>query len=319
MVDKMSGKFTTGRNATERRMPLVAITDTTDGEGNGLIEVSDCLTRMNSRLYRQCRTYKVRFHLKPGLAFDSGATANMEFYTLPNTYFVHGAIKYAYDRYMQGLQDEKEAGIKPARWHDFKINEQNPDGVWEYLRPTLWDGNGDSSTGWDLISADEAISDASLVNNAGTSFGFHCFGNLANSWNIFREYAKKLNYRPQPGTTSSDQPYEGLLDLEDADTLAERGDAAPYDRDWSGWIPDDTTVDDDQGHSILTHQGSLSYDGQSGAPNTSTPYFHAPLGLVFVRAYSSGSEWAIATTNPHIILEAAPGNYNGVESHSLSK
>jgi hypothetical protein len=239
-----------------------------------------------------------------------------EFYTLPNNYFVHGAIKYAFDTYQNMMADEIAAGIKPAKWHDFKINEQNVTGVFESSRPCLTDGTADG--GWGVLPADESISDSSVTDASGTSQGFHLLGNLANSFNIFREYAKKLNYRPQEGTTSSDQPYDGLLDLDDADVLAERGDQAPYDKDFSVFLPDDTTVDDDAGQQILTHAGTLLIDSNA-VVRMSTGFFDAPLGLVWVRKYSGGSEAAFGTGDPELCLTVKKGDYKGVQSHSLTE
>lgn len=306
-----------GASATETRIPILCTTDSTDGEGNLVVQASLAATRMNGRLYRQCRTYNVSFSLIPAPIHDGSTQVNLEFFTLPNNYFTHGAIKYAYDTYQDMMADEKEAGIKPAKWHDFHINEQNPTGVWEYGGAALTDGTADG--GWVALPADESISDSSVTDAGGTSQGFHLLGNLANSFNIFREYAKKLNYRPQPGTTSSDQPYDGLLDLDDADVLAERGDQAPYDRDWSTMIPDDTTVDDDAGQQLLVHRASVSYKSNGAQGRLSTGRFDAPLGLVWIRKYAAGGESAFGTSIPELTLNLTPGDYKGVRSHSLTE
>jgi hypothetical protein len=294
---------------------MKCITDTTDGEGNMVVQTNLALSKMNGRLYRQCRTYRVKFNLITAPVHDAGANVNIEFFTLPNTYFVHGAVNYAFKQYMNLHADELAAGIKFARYHDFSINEQNPTGVWEYASPALWDGTADG--GMASLTANETITDSSVTDAGGTSQGFHLLGNLANSYNIFREYAKRLNYRPQPGTVSSDQPYEGLLDLDDADDMAEKGDLAPYDRDFSDFIPDDATVDDDAGQNLLLHRGTITYDVAAGPGRISTGYFDAPLGLVWCRKTVSGSESAWNTTNPELTLTVAPGDYKGVMSHSL--
>lgn len=306
-----------GREATQLRMPVLCKTDTTDGEGNMLIQCDKLLSRMNGRLYRHARDYKVKFDIMVAPDLDSGQTFTYEFFTLPSNYFVHGAIKYAYDRYMQLHSDELAAGIEFARWHDFVINEQNPTGVWEYAGVALWDGTADS--GWGELGVDESISDSSVTDSGGTSQGFHLLGNLANSFNIFREYAKKLNYRPTPGATSSDQPYDGLLDLDDADDMAEKGDLAPYDRDWSTFLPDDTTVDDAAGQNLLVHAGNIAFDISGGQGPRTTGYFVAPLGLVWVRKYHAGSENSFSTSRPELIMTAASGDYKGVASHSLTE
>lgn len=313
----MPGHQGIGSDATERQMMMMCTTDTSNGEGNMIIQANLAASKVNGRLYRQARDYRIKLSLITAPLHDAGANVNMEFFTLPNTYFVHGAIKYAFQQYMNGHADEIAAGVKFAKWHDFSINEQNPTGVWEYSAPVLWDGTADS--GMATITANEDLSDSSVTDSGGTSQGFNLIGNLANSYNIFREYAKKLNYRPQPGTVSSDQPYDGLLDLDDADDMAEKGDLAPYDRDFSDFIPDDTTVDDDSGQNILTHRGTITYDSAAGPGRISTGFFDAPLGLVWCRKTVSGSESAWNTTNPELVLTFAKGDYKGVMSHSLTE
>lgn len=307
----------TGSSVTERTLPMKCTTDTTGGEGNLIIQTNLALSKMNGRLYRQARDYRVKVSLIPAPVHDAGSNVNMEIFTLPNTYFVHGAIKYAFQQYMNSHADELAAGVNFAKWHDFSINEQNPTGVWEYSSPVLWDGTADS--GFGSLTANETVSDSSVTDSGGTSQGFNLLGNLANSYNIFREYAKKLNYRPQPGTVSSDQPYDGLLDLDDADDMAEKGDLAPYDRDFSDFIPDDTTVDDDAGQNLLLHRASISFDANGAQGRMSTAYFDAPLGLVWIRKYVNGSEAAFSTSIPELTLTCAPGDYKGVHSHSLTE
>jgi len=278
-----------------------------------IVQTHTAATRMNSRLYRQCRDYDVSLS---ATTYNTDASSfTYEFYTLPNTWFVKGAIKYAYGIYMQSHADEMAAGINFARWHDFQINEQNPDDVWEYALPAAFDGDG-----WGSITADETTSDSSVTDSSGTSRGFHLIGNLNNSYNIFRQFANRLKYRmASDDSVSSDQPYGELLDLDDADDMAEKGDQAPYDRDWGTWLPADTTVDDAQGQNLLVLRDTISYDGNAGFGKMKTRVFTAPLGLVFVRKVEDGSLSAFNTTTPELLLHLSPGKYKGVRSHSLTQ
>lgn len=308
------------KTACQRSIPILCTTDTTDGEGNMIVQAAQAASRMNNRLYRQLRNYEVSFSLKTAPSHDGGANLSFGFYTLPDTWFVRGAIKHAYTTYMQAHQDEIAAGVQFSKWHDFTLNEQNPDHVWEYSQAALWDGGSTASAdgGWATISADETHTDSSVTDSSGTSQGFNVFGNLANSYNIFREYANLLKYRrPTDESVGSDQPYEGLLDLEDADDMAEKGDQAPYDRDFSTFLPDDTTVDDNQGHNLLVFQDEIVVDSSGGPGKFSTRTFTAPLGLVFCRKHVSGSETAWGTTEPELLLRLAPGSYKGVKAPSL--
>lgn len=265
------------------------------------------LSKMNGRLYRQTRNYKVSFSMVMENV-SASSTHTYSFYTLPNTWFVHGAIRYAYAVYMQAHQDEMNAGIKFARWHDFEINEQDPDGTYDFLNVALFDGDG-----WAALTADETVSDSTVIDSAGTAKGFNLLGTETNQFNIFNQYAKKLNYQhPTDDAVASSQPYELLLDLRDADDMAEKGDQAPYDRDWSTFLH---SGGEDQ--NILVFQDSLFCDLNGAATRISTRQFHAPLGLVFIRKEVEGTDTDLSTTLPELCLHVAPGSYKGVNAESM--
>lgn len=297
------------QNETQRVIPIAPATS--DGVGTALCKTNILLGRMNNRLYRQCLDYDVSFQMSYNAPTSD---IRYHFLTLPNTWFVKGAIKHAFNTYMQCMQDELAAGVRPARWHDFVINEQDPDGTYDIMQGYLFDGAAHG-----ILAADETVDDSSVTNAAGTSQGFHIIGNLANSYNIFREFAKLLNYnQADDPTVSSDQPYDGLLDLDDADVLAERGDAPPYDRDFSQFIPADTTVDGDTDTHLLVHQATIMTDSHAGQGYLRTPIFTAPLGLVWImRENSSGTDTDFPTSTPEISLVAAKGDYKGVRARSL--
>lgn len=306
------------RMPTQKTLPLVCLTQ--DGVGQGLVRSSLALTQLNGRLYRQCRTYDVSFSEILGTSSSTDAR-EYHFYTLPNTWFVYGAIKYAYDTYIRNHAEELEAGIRFSRWHDFMINEQDPDGTWDELRVVLQDGSlGESdsttsTTGWGTITGDETISDSSVSGSDGTAEGFNLMGIESNSYNIFSEFAKKLKYgHAADESITSDQPYEGLLDLKDADDMVEKGDQAPYDRDWSVFLPD--AGNDDQ--KILCWQDSI-YLTDDGFSRSRTRQFTAPLGLVWVNKKVNGTNTDFSTSVPEICLHVKGGDYKGIHSHSLSE
>ena len=299
--------------ACERSMLMRASTDES-GEQPFLVEIAPNLSRMNNRLYRQSRLYNVRFET---IDHAQSAAVSYEFYTLPDNWFVRGAIKYAHGVYMQNHEDELKAGISFSQWHDFDINPQNADGVYEFTGARLWDGDGYAS-----ISADEPSGIGGTFSTTkaadGTDFGFHVMGNIANSYNIFREYAEFLNNRkPDNESSTAVQPYGDLLDLKDAEQMVESGDRAPYDRDFSGWIPDDETVDDSTGQHILTLKAFSGTDRDGGMAVHRTPFFTAPLGLVWVRRFLEASAVDLSTTHQQLRMEVQGGHYKGVKAPSL--
>ena len=295
---------------TERTISLEA--NSTTGVGVALARIPRELSIMNNRLYRNCRTYDVKFQVLPS-AQHVNTGDRFEFFTLPNTWFCYGAIKYAYRQYMLCHADELAAGIKFAKWHDFKINEQNPDAVWDYLQTSMFDGDG-----WETSTPAEEVADSSVTDAGGTSRGFHIMGNIANSYNIFREYAELLNYRhPADSSVSSDQPYGDLLDLDDADDMAEKGDQPPYSQNFSTFLPADTSVDDDTSTGFLVCQDSISSD-VDGAGRGHSRVFTAPLGLVWIRRIYGSTITDFDTNLPHLNMIVSPGSYKGVKSFSLT-
>nr|AGA18359.1 hypothetical protein [uncultured marine virus] len=294
-------------NPTEKCLAIKAAADTSGASGYMIVKASRHLGEMNNRLYRQCRTYDLKFStISNNVSYTN--TTLYDFYTLPNTWFVYGAIKYAYDTYLRAHQDEIDAGIKFGRWHDFIINEQDPDGIWELSELVLYDGDG-----WATVVSDEVAVDSTVTNEAGTSISFNLLGAESNMFNVFSEYANLLKGRgPADDSVDSDQPYAGLIsDLDDADKMVEVGDQAPYDRDFSSFLHDGT---DDQ--NILTYQASISVD-PNGATQRTTRTFTAPLGLVWVVKTVNGSLSDHSNTVPELCMHVAPGKYKGVRSESL--
>lgn len=294
---------------TEKCISVAAAADTSGAGGTLIVKASKAASQMNNRLYRQTRNYRMSFSLQP-VGLDGYADSyTYSFYTLPNNWFVHGAIKYAYRTYMQAHEDELRAGVKFARWHDFTIDEQDPDGTWEQSQVLLFDGDA-----WAGLSSDESPVDTSItLNDGSTSKTFRLLGTDSGAFNIFEEYANLLNYSvPDTEAVSSDQPYEGLLDLKDADKMAEIGDRAPYDRDFSAFLDDGT---DDQ--NILNFQDAITYDGNSGAVRGVTRQFDAPLGLVWIRKERNGAAHDFPIDKPELCMHLAKGNYKGVNAPSL--
>jgi len=300
-------------HTTERMISLGITLNSVDDDGDynakgAIIPVSLELSRMNNRLYRQGMDYTLKIRARP---INSYAANQIDFFTLPNTWFVKGAIQHAYNTYHSMLQDELAQGIKPARWHDFAIDEQNPDGIWDSFRAILSDGDGTHQ-----IVSDEVVSDSTIKDASGITRGFHLFGNKTNSYNIFEEYAKVLKYnKPTSNQRSSDQPYDELLQLDNADELAERGDIPPYDSDFSVFLPKsgDLVTSDS---ALLNYVDTITYDRNGAGPKLSTRTFVAPLGLVFVRAFDDGTPRI--HHNAEIVVEVSAGNYKGVKATSIT-
>lgn len=307
----MPGHYDKGLGTpTQKAINIGAIADTSGAAGTLIVRTARELSVMNNRLYRQSRNYTVSFDLLQANLVDHTVT-KWGFFTLPDTWFVRNAVKYAYKTYMQAHQDELDAGVKFARWHDFTIDEQNPDGTWELAQSFMFNGDAYEGLGG---AANQAPVDSQVTQNDGsTEMSFRLMGHDSAAYNIFSEYAKQRNYSTaDDATVTSDQPYDGLLDLKDADNMAEIGDRPPYDRDFTAFLHDGT---DDQG--ILVCQDTLTWDAANAGGRMSTRQFTAPLGLVFIRKYAEDALTDVSNTAPELILRAKAGTYKGVHAPSL--
>lgn len=299
------------KNPTQRCVNIMAAADTGGAGGTLIVKASRELSCYNNRLYRQGMSYPLRFSLNTGY-LDNGATITYQFFTLPNTWFVHGAIKYAYKIYMQAHEDEIRAGVKFGRWHDFTIDEQNPDGTWELSQATMFDG--DAWAGMSGTQNEAPVDTQITLNDGSTTKLFRLMGTDSAAFNIFQEYANLLKYRsPTTSAVSSSQPYDSVLDLKDADLMAEVGDRPPYDKDFSTFLDDGS---DDQ--NILVQVAELTFDSNAMTTRTITPYFDAPLGLVYVLKSSDNSANDVSNSVPELCMHVRAGNYKGTGAVSLT-
>ena len=294
---RKSSRLPLVNNATQLTIPLNA--DSTDGAGTALVKVPKQLGMINHRLYRESMVYKVSFDF---LCDSSTSRSEYKFYTLPNNWFTMGAVKFAHKQWKASIQDELAQGTKLAKWYDFRINEQDPDGTWDALRATLFDGDTD------VEPAVDEYAETTLVGADGsTAKAFHLFGAISNSYNIFTEYAKHLNQRDVADAVNSSVAYDGLhAGVESAEKLTEEGDLPPYDRDFgTNW---DKT---------LIMQDHIYVDADGAMGRLSTRQFDAPLGLVFITKEVDGTDTDIATGTPTLMLRVAPGKYKGANAQPI--
>ena len=108
---------------TQLSVGLIANDDT--GVGQASVDVVEEMCKMNHRLYRQAMVYPVSFKLS---TINTVNYVVYKFYTLPNNWFVHGAVKYAFKNWRSSLQEELMGGAVQGRFLDWRIAQTNPDG-----------------------------------------------------------------------------------------------------------------------------------------------------------------------------------------------
>jgi hypothetical protein len=282
----------------------------------GVVHVSSLLSQMNSRLYRQAMNYDVQFALtEPTL---SDVTYQINFYTLPNTWFTHGAIKHAFNNWRASIQGElTHQGGEHSRWLDFTIRpdaDGSPNSNVFY--PNFWDGNSHTAVSTGYKTDQTTITDA-----AGNSMFFQAGGTEDKSgsgnYNIFLEYARHLLSRRADSTSESGpQSYEGIqAGLDDLDEIMEVGDVPPYDQDfemWHGASDADSDTRLTWVDTLYVGKGVDSDDTTSRASGSRlvTRTITAPLGLVFVEATAQFSQ----SSDSEFALVAKSGSYKGVSA-----
>jgi hypothetical protein len=255
-----------------------------------LLQVSDALSKVNRRLYRQGRNYRVKLQLPQAL--DGGST---EVYVLQDTWVNKLAWCKAFETYLNATKEEREMlGPRVARWHDFRVqygsNAAFSGGVMDYAplvkSPSLSDvllteGEFNNST-IQLDGADGTANDK----------GFWWDGSSATNFGLLSELQKLFNTDDAPTVIEVNQPYDGLkneqMSLDDFKELQDEGNEPPY----------DATTFDNPWIRVDTLQISL------GNGLRETDWFNAPCGLILIKD-------AAATT---ITMHVASGDYKGVHA-----
>lgn len=264
---------------------------------------------MNDQLFRQCRTYSVRF----GLMDPSAAAARqVMFFTLADNWFNNGAIKHAYANWLKSIKDKAPAGATFAKWYDFRIEPKIADGA-QRLGACTASLQGTGTPEWTIRTPDE-YAYSHTRDSAGTEMGFAIGdGETSDEYDIQLQYQKKLTAKqPDSVAVTAESSYANLHDASDhliQDHLTESGDRAPYDYDR------ETSLD---GVSPWVMKDFLHIDKDGGQSNSVTRYFTAPLGIVLaVNTATDGTETDFNTNAPTMFMEAQAGNYKGVKSHAI--
>lgn len=278
------------------------------GTGQATVDVVEELCKMNHRLYRQAMTYPVSFKAQP--SGGSGDTRQYKFYTLANNWFVHGAIKYAFRNWRSSLQEELMGGAAQGKYLDWRVQYVNPDGDNTTLVGVGWDGDG-----YNAIESGEYNDSTTAIyveGSGGSVRGFNLFGSATNNYNIFAEYAKYLDSRgPDDQAAQVDTSYSGLnegdYDLTRED-LIEDFDNPPYPNDLSGtnWAD-----------AVMVLQDTITVDNNGAIGSSSTRFFDAPLGFVFVVKDVNNTATDIDTAYPELILRVKSGGYKGTSAKPI--
>ena len=295
MARKSTKKKTTARKAkVAKHYPTVnsmQVTQVVGGtQARKLLQVDRCLSRINRRLYRMGRYYKVKLDL------EVSSTDTYQVFALRDDWAVQKGFQMAYDQYLKNTADERNAlGNMVARWEDFRV-ETGTSGTDE-LFPVLHTLSGSDT----LLNAG-SFDLANVVDASNTRRTFTWGGSGPTVYSILEEYDKSGNTQFSPSSSDvTGAPY-GEIDTEVNDTthvdLQLDGREPPYDQ---------TGVNAGTPFVKICELGTTV----PGVQKLSTGYFNAPCGIVLLLGVNGNVE------TEHLMLTVAPGEYKGVHAPSM--
>lgn len=269
------------------------------GTGFQIAEVNKGLSGLNRRLYRQNRVYRVKVDL---IGDDP---KKVDVYALRDTYMLHKAYALAMKEWNESFDNADEVVREEniGRWRDFRVATQAFLGDIA-LNPQVLAAQGPKVLAGNVV-IDEWQNSISF-NTAGVSRDFGLYAD-ANTFGILNEYDLKGNVIASPNTATTAAAYGELKsDLHDSEVvnLQTSGNLPPYDSDSSSPF------------AILEYVGTI-YVGANGEQRTSTGYFDAPLGAVYLLGQGSTVSTIFDATSPTdptklFKVTVQKGDYKGV-------
>jgi len=270
-----------------------------------IVRVDRELSGQNRRLYRQSRTYRVKVDLA------SQREQRIDVYVLRDSFMLHKAYARAMLEWNKSYDDAAEV-VKDnvrARWRDFRIDTKlsNADNT---LSSVTLSGSINNST--PVIATDVIVDEYSLsysyVEQVGPSSNHREFGLFTdtNTFDILTEYGKEGKVQNHPTSATTSAAYAELqtdLHGDEVARLQSEGNQPPYDGDNVG------------AGQLLQYVGTIYVDA-NGNTKSSTGYFDAPLGAVYLTGTMvapSGVESGL--DDGAVSIEVQGGDYKGVKAH----
>jgi hypothetical protein len=296
MAKKMDKRIGTIAGATQRLIN-VAFPPEPHNTTACWIQLDKMLSGLNRRLYRQGRVYRVTVTANA----TGDPTQVLNVYTIANTWQFRKAYHLARKMYDRSHQDELEAGVKRARWLDFRVK-PSPTGVGNIGATAIRYSSNALSTGSPNI---DEYTVSSVNKTDGQEREFHVMGDTTgSSWGILYEYDRIGDAdvgieNIQPGTG----PYYDLFDdlqYQEASTMTGDANAPPYDADRL------------QSSEHMVRNAVLKATA-SGTYRQSVTV-DAPLGLIYID--TTGVDHLLQT-GYSLDVQVHAGDYKGVHAPSL--
>ena len=262
----------------------------TSGFTAKLLRVDRELSKLNRRLYRESRCYRVKIDAPQG--FEN----NYNVFALRNSWDLKKALQLAKSSYDANVSQEKAhlTGNQMARWQDFRTN-TGLEGSSDELRSELWPIGfvaGAAQTAGQFVTT-------SVVDGSGSTREFTWGTPSGAEFGILHEFQKAGRAQSAPEDLSLgayndlDTTVDGgiLLDLQTD------GNAPPYAEESDNTNP-------------FVYVGTIGAVA-SGQQRHSTGFFDAPCGIVVITTATPGA------INSTLSFEVQAGDYKGVNAPSM--
>lgn len=260
-------------------------------------ETSKLLGLMNRRLYRQGRTYRIRFR-----ATDTNSAAFYRIFVLRNDYVLHNAWKMAYQSFLNNSMEEIQQlnqGGGVGRYLDFRIKPLTSGA--SFAEPVMFTSAGIPAS----LTPDEYEYSVVTPEGSATQKVFTFSSGSGTAFNILEEYDHIYNVDIVPDNAPGTVAYDGLTERHDdlqSAHLTQQNNEPPYDGSNTGsgvpWV---------------------MHDVKYSAQENWSQYVDAPLGIFLIQCVDSGGLPLNFPDTPDagIIIEASSGSYKGVNSTSM--
>ena len=256
-------------------------------QANSFVRLDRLAALSNQRLYRQHMTYYGECTLQ-----TDGTQSLIEVYTLPTNWWTLGALRTAKKMHDAAMKEERKASGQ-ARWYDFRIHGAPPGA--DELVPAGLDIAGSRIP---VSTSNSEYLFSTVQDAAGNAKTFSWVDPTGSTrYNVFTEWDAMGNIDDDPTTPTAGgyDDIDGVTSSENQNRLLDRGNLPPYDGDT---------------HNLRFVKVGELYQTAGGAQSLSTGLFAAPLGIVFLKGYST-------TQGDNVRVMLAPGEYKGVMASAI--
>jgi hypothetical protein len=254
---------------------------------NSFVRLDRLAALSNQRLYRQHMTYYGECTLQ-----TDGTQSLIEVYTLPTNWWTLGALRMAKKMHDRAMKEERGTSGQ-ARWYDFRIAGVPPQA--DELVPAGLDIAGNRIA---VSTSNSEYLFSTVEDNAGNAKTFSWVDPTGSTrYNVFDEWDAMGNISDDPTTPTAGgyDDIDGAISSDNQNRLLDRGNLPPYDGDT---------------HNLRFVKVGELYQTAGGAQSLSTGLFAAPLGIVFLKGYST-------TQGDNVRVMLAPGEYKGVMASAI--